>query len=201
VRQRRHKDLDPGVWPPVLGYPAPSICRTQRSLRTAVPANTRWSEPGCPFFAELLAGALQATAIPDNDPTLLDELPTAAGVLAHAPDRIKQALLTAFDIYALYNKETDQVTIRAALTQNTPRHHRRPADRPRTDDDTSQHSTTHAIKTPAQDPISEFGRVASRSPGSTARPGSTTETRELNILNRTKGIRGGCNRPMADPTT
>jgi hypothetical protein len=26
----------------------------------------------------------------------------------------------AFDIYALYNKETDQVTIRGALTQDTP---------------------------------------------------------------------------------
>jgi site-specific DNA recombinase len=63
---------------------------------------------------------LQATAIPDTDPTLLDELPTAADVLARAPDRIKQALFTAFDIYALYNKETNQVTLRAALTQDTP---------------------------------------------------------------------------------
>ncbi len=64
--------------------------------------------------------ALQATATPDNDPTLLDELPTLAGALPGAPDRIKQALLTAFDINALYNKDDNQVTIWATITGDTP---------------------------------------------------------------------------------
>ena len=104
--------------------------------------------------------ALQATAIPDNDPTLLDELPTAAGLLAHAPDRITQALLTAFDIYALYNKDMDQVTIRAVLTQDTPAIIAALLNDPRTDDDTSsQHPTPPASKTPAQDTVSHFGRA------------------------------------------
>jgi DNA invertase Pin-like site-specific DNA recombinase len=102
--------------------------------------------------------ALQATAIPDNDPTLLDELPTAAGVLPQAPARIKQALFTAFDIYALYNKETDQVTIRASLTQDTPGIIAALLADPRTDDDTGQHPTPLTSKTPGQNLISEFGR-------------------------------------------
>jgi hypothetical protein len=85
-------------------------------------------------------------------------------VLAHAPDRIKQALLTAFDTYALYNRETDQVTIRAVLTQDAPGIIAALLADPRTDDDTSQHATPPAIKTPAQDPISEFGRGAPRPP-------------------------------------
>jgi hypothetical protein len=102
--------------------------------------------------------ALQATAIPDNDPTLLDELPTAAGVLPQAPARIKQALFTAFDIYALYNKETDQVTIRASLTQDTPGIIAALLADPRTDDDTGQHPTPLTSKTPGQNLNSEFGR-------------------------------------------
>jgi hypothetical protein len=61
-----------------------------------------------------------ATGPAGNDPTLLDGLPTVAGVLAGAPPRIKEALLTAFDIYALYSKDTGQVTIRAVLTEDTP---------------------------------------------------------------------------------
>jgi hypothetical protein len=64
--------------------------------------------------------ALRATAPAGNDPTLLDELPTVAGVLAGAPPRIKEALLAAFDIYALYSKDTGQVTIGAVLTEDTP---------------------------------------------------------------------------------
>jgi hypothetical protein len=51
----------------------------------------------------------------------------------------------------------DQVTIRAVLTQDTPRIIAALLADPRTDD-TSQHPTTPASKTPAQDPISRFGR-------------------------------------------
>jgi len=37
-----------------------------------------------------------------NDPTLLDELPYAPGMLAEAPDTIREALYAAFDIQCLY---------------------------------------------------------------------------------------------------
>jgi hypothetical protein len=66
------------------------------------------------------------------------ELPTAAGVMMDAPDRIKAALMAAFDIYALYNKDTDQVTIRASITEDTPRTIAALLADPRTDDDTGQ---------------------------------------------------------------
>ncbi len=65
--------------------------------------------------------ALEKAAPQACDPALLDELPTAAGLMAAAPDRIKSALMAAFDIYALYNKDMDQVTIRASITDDTPR--------------------------------------------------------------------------------
>ncbi len=65
--------------------------------------------------------AVETAAQPDNDPALLDTLPIAAAVLVGAPDRIKEALLAAFDIQALYNKDMDQVTIWATLTEDTPR--------------------------------------------------------------------------------
>jgi site-specific DNA recombinase len=101
---------------------------------------------------------LQATAILDNDPTLLDELPFAADILPQAPERIKQALFAAFDIHALYNKDTDQVTIWATITADTPRTIAALLNDPRTNDDTSQHPTPPASETPAQAPISQLGR-------------------------------------------
>lgn len=79
---------------------------------------------------------LQATAPPDNDPALLDLLPHAAGVFTDAPDRIKEALLTAFDIQALYRNDKDQVTIWATLTGDTPATVAALLADPRTDSDT-----------------------------------------------------------------
>ena len=69
---------------------------------------------------------LQSAAPEDNDPGLLDAMPVAAGILDSAPAPIKEALLAAFQVQALYNNNDDQVTIRATLTTDTP-HHRRPA--------------------------------------------------------------------------
>jgi hypothetical protein len=63
---------------------------------------------------------LATAANPYNDPTLLDELPHLPGLLPEAPPRLIAALLDAFDIQCLYNKEDDQVTIRAVLTDATP---------------------------------------------------------------------------------
>lgn len=84
---------------------------------------------------------LQAAAPPDNDPALLDLLPTAAGIFTDAPDRIKEALLTAFDIHALYRHDQDQVTIWASLTDDTPCTIAALLDDPRTDSDTGPAAT------------------------------------------------------------
>jgi len=67
---------------------------------------------------------------PETDP------PYAAAVFTDAPDRIKEALLAAFDIQALYRNEKDQVTIWATLTDDTPRTIAALLADPRTDSDT-----------------------------------------------------------------
>ena len=51
------------------------------------------------------------TAAAVNDPTLLDELPYARGLLAEAPVTIREALYAAFDIQCLYRQDACQVTI------------------------------------------------------------------------------------------
>jgi hypothetical protein len=61
------------------------------------------------------------------------------------PARIREALLTAFDIQALYRSDMHQVTIWATLTSDTPRTITAPLTDPRTDSDTS-------TPTPGQDP-------------------------------------------------
>jgi DNA invertase Pin-like site-specific DNA recombinase len=93
---------------------------------------------------------LQASAPPDNDPDLLGRLPHATAAFAAAPDRIKEALLAAFDIQALYSKDTDQVTIWATLTEDTPRTIAALINDPRTDNDTG-------TPTPGQDPFCHSG--------------------------------------------
>jgi hypothetical protein len=100
-----------------------------------------------------LAG-LEAAAPEDNDPALLDTLPVAAGILDRAPARIKEALLAAFQVQALYNNDDDQVTIRAALTADTPRTVAALLTDPRTDDDspadpaTSNNAMSHLGSAP-----------------------------------------------------
>jgi site-specific DNA recombinase len=98
------------------------------------------------------------TATPrGTDPALLDQLPTAARLLAGAPQKIKAALIAAFDISALYNREDHQVTIRASLTQDTPRTIAALLADPRTDDDTWHGPTPPARTTPA--PVSHSGHA------------------------------------------
>lgn len=53
-----------------------------------------------------------------------------------APDRVKAGLLAAFDISVLYRRDLGQVTIRAALTGDTPRTIAALLDDSRTDSDT-----------------------------------------------------------------
>jgi hypothetical protein len=64
---------------------------------------------------------LTATATPDNDPSLLDELPYLTAQLDDAPAHLVAALLDALDIQVLYRPEQQQATIWATLTDTTPR--------------------------------------------------------------------------------
>ena len=58
---------------------------------------------------------------PQQDPGLLDALPLlTAGALADAPPRLLAQLYQALDLQFLYNKQDNQVTIRAILTDTTP---------------------------------------------------------------------------------
>jgi hypothetical protein len=101
--------------------------------------------------------ALLASAVPENYPEPLDQLPIATAAFTDAPDRIKAALLTAFDIQALYRHDQDQITIWATITGDTPRTIDTLLADPRTDSDTCP-------ATPDQD------AVYHSAPGPIARP-------------------------------
>jgi hypothetical protein len=103
--------------------------------------------------------AVKAATPAGTDSTLLDKLPTAARVLADAAPRIKALLIAAFEINALYNCEDHQVTIRARLTEDTPRTVTALLADPRTDDDICHSHTPPASSTPAPAPVSQSGQA------------------------------------------
>ena len=73
--------------------------------------------------ADITAKLAAITAPADDDPgdpALLDQLPILPGILNHAPERLTQQLLTAFDVQAIYHRKDHQVTIRATITTSTP---------------------------------------------------------------------------------
>lgn len=106
-------DADADAWYCILeGTREPSV-----AVATLNGAEHRYAER---TKTEAELAALRATAPAGNDPTLLDERPTVAGVRPAPRARIKEALLAAFDIYALYSKDTGQVTIRAVPAEDTP---------------------------------------------------------------------------------
>jgi site-specific DNA recombinase len=112
-----------------------------------------------------LAALTQAPAFL-QDPTLLDALPTLAGVLTGAPPRLQAQLFAALDLQLVYKKDTHQVTIYATLTPTTP--HALTAII-----DTSEPPTS----TSSLDPSPHNNRVSwwrppRQTPGSGARPGS-----------------------------
>jgi hypothetical protein len=92
-----------------------------------------------------------------NDPTLLDELPYAPGLLAEAPDTIREALYAAFDIQCLYRHDASQMTIWATITDTTPGIIAALPTDPRTDSDT-------AAPKPAPTPFADL-RPAAIAPG------------------------------------
>jgi hypothetical protein len=63
---------------------------------------------------------LAAAATPDQDPTLLDELPYLTAQLCDVPADLVAGLLDALDIQVLYRPELHQATIWATLTDTIP---------------------------------------------------------------------------------
>ena len=61
-----------------------------------------------------------AAPLPDSDLTLIDELPYAPGLLAHAPDDLREQLAAAFGLQAIYRPDTRQATITLTITDTTP---------------------------------------------------------------------------------
>jgi hypothetical protein len=54
---------------------------------------------------------MQAAPLPGNDLSLIDELPHAPGLLAHAPDDLREQLAAAFGLQAIYRHDTRQATL------------------------------------------------------------------------------------------
>jgi hypothetical protein len=77
-----------------------------------------------------------AAPLPDSDLTLLDELPYAPGLLAQAPDDIRQQLAAAFDLQAIWRHDARQATITLTIADTTPGIITAILNDPRLDDDT-----------------------------------------------------------------
>jgi hypothetical protein len=63
---------------------------------------------------------LAVAATPEQDPTLLDELPYLTSQLTDAPADLVEALINALDIQILYRHEQHQATVWGTLTDTTP---------------------------------------------------------------------------------
>ena len=78
-----------------------------------------------------------AAPLPDSDLTLIDELPYAPGLLAQAPDDLRERLAAAFGLQAIYRPDTRQATIVLTITDTTPGTIAALLTDPRIDDDTA----------------------------------------------------------------
>jgi hypothetical protein len=63
--------------------------------------------------------ALDKTSPAAADPALLDQLPPAGDILPGLPPALKARLLAGFDIEVLWNKDGQQATVQAEITENT----------------------------------------------------------------------------------
>jgi hypothetical protein len=69
--------------------------------------------------AELDDLARQASTVTDAD--LIAQLPYAPALLIEVPDEIREALCAALEVHCTYRADQGQVTIRATITDSTPR--------------------------------------------------------------------------------
>ena len=83
-----------------------------------------------------------AAPLPASDLTLIDELPYAPGLLAHAPDDLRERLAAAFALQAIYRPDTRQATLVLTITDTTPAIINAILADPRIDHDTANPSTS-----------------------------------------------------------
>jgi hypothetical protein len=90
-----------------------------------------------------LAAIEDAAPLPDNDLSLLDELPYAPGLLTQCPPELQERLIAAFDMQAVYRPDMNQATISLTITDTTPGIVQAIINDPRTDNDTSGTASPH----------------------------------------------------------
>ena len=118
-----------------------------------------------------LAALEEAPTQHQQDPTLLDELPYLGDILTHAPAGLTERLLDGFDVQAIYNRDKNQVTIHATLTDATPQAIRDLLTDPRADHNTPRPSPPG---TTGQDHVSHLtGHTGVAPRASTAAGGSS----------------------------
>jgi Recombinase zinc beta ribbon domain len=83
-----------------------------------------------------------AAPLPASDLTLIDELPYAPGLLAHAPDDLRERLAAAFAMQAIYRPDARQATLVLTITDTTPAIIEAILADPRIDHDTANPSTS-----------------------------------------------------------
>ncbi|HEV3379986.1 MAG TPA: recombinase family protein [Trebonia sp.] len=105
--------------------------------------------------AETELQAIEDTAdLPADDLSLLDELPYAPGLLARAPDDLREKLAAAFDLQCVYRPDMKQATVCLTITDTTPGIITAILNDPRTDSDTGA--------TPPATPPASSGPATSR---------------------------------------
>jgi hypothetical protein len=67
-----------------------------------------------------LAAIEGARPVADKDLDLIDELPYAPGLLASAPDHMREIIAAAFDIQCVYRPDQKQATVVLTITGATP---------------------------------------------------------------------------------
>jgi hypothetical protein len=107
---REHEGRGDGHHPARLPLPAPSPDPLQR-LPARMHGSTRRDRQGRPY----------SYFICSHDPAnpRLDQLPLARDILVAAPDHVREAICTAFDVHAPYRKDLHRVTIWATITPAT----------------------------------------------------------------------------------
>ena len=109
-----------------LETPADPADRAAQALRQRIRARfTELYSQRTTLETDLATLDAAAPAGQDDDPTLLDELPHLGDILTGAPAGLTERLLAAFDVQAVYNRDKNQVTIHATITDATPQaiHH------------------------------------------------------------------------------
>jgi hypothetical protein len=126
-----------------LGQLAGKTDKVSNAIRERLTAQfTQRDDDKTAIEAELQA-IEQAAPLPDSDLTLINELPHAPGLLACAPDDLRERLAAAFGMQAVYRQDTRQATIVLTITDTTPGIISAILADPRIDHDTDSPAASH----------------------------------------------------------